>query len=277
MISFIPNVSRSLDISGLEIVLFHSDNSDYLTEWNGTRLNDDYHRLYFIAGGSAEVTYDGHHCQLAEGRTYLFPTTRRFDYSCPSHLRLLNVCFKMTVQGGIDVLDLYPWSFEIQAQSASETFRSMTMIDENLTSEFFADQILVRSRILSLLSPHFRTRAKHRDLKRQRDVRRMAPVLRHIADNLRTGVKISELHLLAGMSRSHFVRKFQATFDVSPQDYVRKKRITLVKNELHSSDLPLSILAEDLGFSSSSHMSREFKHYTGYSPKKFRALDKIYG
>lgn len=265
-----------MDFSELEIVLFHSDNSEYEQEWNGTRLNDDYHRLYFIADGSADVIYDGNVCHLKAGRTYLFPTTRRFDYACRSHLKLLNVCFKMTVQGGIDVLDLYPWNFEFEAELPNAVLRSMTQIDEKLTSQAFADQIMVRSLILALLSPHFNTRAKHRDLKRQQDVRRMAPVLRHIADNLRKGVKVSELHKLAGMSRSHFVRKFQETFDTSPQDYVRKKRITLVKRELYVSDLPLAILAENLGFSSPSHMSREFKLHTGYAPKDFRDLDKIY-
>ncbi|MEP2707621.1 MAG: AraC family transcriptional regulator [Roseibium sp.] len=265
-----------MNFSELEIVLFHSDNSEYEQEWNGTRLNDDYHRLYFIAGGTADVTYDGNDCHLKAGRTYLFPTTRRFDYYCQSHLKLLNVCFKMTVQGGIDILDLHPWNFVYEAPSYDATLQSMTQIDEKLASKGFADQIMVRSQILSLLSPHFNTRAKHRDLKRQQDVRRMAPVLRHVADNLRKGVKVSELHKLAGMSRSHFVRKFQETFDTSPQDYVRKKRIALVKRELFSSELPLSVLAEDLGFSSPSHMSREFKLHTGYAPKDFRELDKIY-
>ena len=64
-----PQMNPSL----LDVRFLHADNSDYGEEWSGTRLNDDYHRLYHIVSGSAQVRYDGHDCTLTEGCSYLFP------------------------------------------------------------------------------------------------------------------------------------------------------------------------------------------------------------
>lgn len=256
--------------------IYHSDNSDYGTEWRGVRLNDDYHRLYLIAGGEAEVVYDGNARTLLAGHTYLFPTTRRFEYRCPSRLRLLNVCFKMTIDDGIDLLDLHPWAVEMPAVDMAGTLEAMTKIDAWVAKPSFAQQFALRAEIMALLSPHFRARETEQDRRRRKDVKRLAGVLRHITDNLKDGIKISDLPGIAGMSRSYFSKKFLATYGQSPQDFIRKQRVELVKRELHTSHLPLAVLAEDFGFSSASHLTREFKTHTGYTPKDFRELDRFY-
>lgn len=264
------------DIGPIHFDIYHSDNSDYGTEWQGLRLNDDYHRLYLIAGGEAEVVYNGIERTLMSGHTYLFPTTTSFRYRCPSKLRLLNICFKMTIDGGIDVLDLHPFAVEVPVMDMAATLDAMTRIDACVGKDGFSHQLALRGQIMTLLSPHFRARETEHDRRRRKDVQRLAGVLRHISEHLRTGVTIADLPAIAGMSRSYFSKKFLATYEMSPQDFIRKQRVELVKRELHTSHLPLSVLAEDFGFSSASHLTREFKHHTGYTPKDFRELDRFY-
>lgn len=263
-------------VGAVHFEIFHSDNTKYRQNWKGLRLNDDYHRLYFIAAGEAEVVYNGVRQKLLAGHTYLFPTTKRFDYMCPSQFHLLNVCFKMTLQNGLDALALQPFEVELPAMDMNATLAAMTKIDAVLTDPTFANQVLVRGHIMSLLAPHFRTSETENARKRRQDMRRLAPALRHITQHVRTGVKIADLPALTNMSRSYFAKKFQTTFEMTPQNYVRKQRIELVKRELRASRLPLSALAEDFGFSSASHMTREFKAHTGYTPKDFRALDRFF-
>ncbi len=268
--SVLPN------IGSLEFEIFHSDNADYGTEWNGLRLNDDYHRIYFIAGGEAQVCYNDTDLTLVEGHSYLFPTTTSFRYACPSRLWLLNICFKMTIQGGLDVLTLHPSTVEVPVADPAETLRMMAQIDTLVLKDTFSHQIALRGLILTLLSPHFRAQDTDRGRQRRRDMQRLAPVLRHIADRLRTGVRITDLPDIAGMSRSYFSRKFTETLGISAQDYVRRQRVEAVKRELRSSSLPLEALAEDLGYSSASHLSRDFKRHTGQTPASFRNLDRYY-
>lgn len=264
------------DMQPIHFEIYHSDNSDYGTEWQGLRLNDDYHRLYLIAGGEAEIIFNGKSRTLLAGHTYLFPTTTRFQYKCSSRLRLLNICFKMTIDNGIDVLDLHPWAIEVPVMDMAATLDAMTKIDSWVGKDGFSHQIALRGQIMTLLSPHFRARETEHGRRRRKDVKRLAGVLRHITDNLRSGIKISDLPAIAGMSRSYFSKKFLATYGMSPQDFIRKQRVELVKRELHTSNLPLAVLAEDFGFSSASHLTREFKHHTGFTPKGFRELDRFY-
>lgn len=266
----------STPIGTLHIEFFHSDNSVYGHEWNGVRRNDDYHRLYFIAEGEAEVTYNDITQTLTAGRTYLFPTTTRFVYSCPSHLRLLNVCFKMTLDNGLDALELHPFHVAVHTMDMTTTLHRMTEIDALLHKPSFAHQLSIRGKILSLLGPHFQAADTDQLRRRRSDMKRLAPALRYIEQNLKTGVRVADLPKLAAMSRSYFAKKFALTFEMSPQDYIRKQRIELVKRELRLSSQPISNLAEDLGFSSASHMSREFKQHTGYTPNKYRAHDRFY-
>lgn len=271
---WIPLLDKSA--GALHIDIFHSDNSTYGTEWNGVRLNDDYHRLYFIAEGEAEVTYNETTQKLVAGHTYLFPTTTLFRYACPSHLRLLNVCFKMTLDNGLDALDLHPFHVIVPAMDMTTTLNKMVEIDALVQKRSFAHQLSIRGQILTLLGPHFQASDTEKLRKRRKDMKRLAPALRYIEQNLETGITVADLPRLAAMSRSYFAKKFTMTFGMSPQDYIRKQRIELVKRELRLSSQPISNLAEDLGFSSASHMSREFKHHTGYTPKQFRAFDRFF-
>lgn len=266
----------SSSIGALRIEIFHSDNSVYGQEWNGVRRNDDYHRLYFIAEGEAEVTYNETTQALIAGHTYLFPTTTRFRYTCPSHLRLLNVCFKMTMDNGLDALVLHPFHVAIPAMDMTTTLHMMTEVDDLVQKQSFAHQLSIRGKILSLLGPHFQAADTDQLRKRRKDMQRLAPALRYIEQNLQSGIKVADLPQLAAMSRSYFAKKFALTFEMSPQNYIRKQRIELVKRALRLSSQPISNLAEDLGFSSASHMSREFKRHTGYAPKQFRAFDRFY-
>jgi len=264
------------NIGGIEFEIFHSDNSHYGTEWKGLRLNDDYHRLYFVLDGAAEVIYNGNVRQITQGNTYLFPTTTSFKYSCPDKLQLLNVCFKMTLLDNLDVLTLHPWAVEVQCADIARTRVKMEKIDALTHKETFSHQIALRGHILTLLAPHFRAKETDRDRKKRRDAERLAPVIQFISDNIKSGITIGELPDVARMSRAYFSKVFHATFEVSPQDYVRRQRVELVKRELRLTGTPVAILAEDFGFSSASHLTREFKSHTGYSPKQYRELDSVY-
>ncbi|MEP0521882.1 MAG: AraC family transcriptional regulator [Hyphomicrobiales bacterium] len=263
-----------MDLSQLGIRFFHADDSEYGTAWHGVRFADDYHRLYHIVRGSAHVTYDGIECELLEGCSYLFPPTASFRYRCPDNLRLQNVCFKMTMLGGVDILALRPWHFEISRSDPASMKMNMTQIHDGLNQPGFADRIDMHGRLLQLLAPHFDIHETIADRKRRYNVERLASALRHIATNLRSGVHVSDLPTIAGMSRSHFIRTFTAALGLSPQTYIRRQRVELIKIDLQGTSKSLAVLADESGYSSASHMTREFKKITGFTPKEYRLIEQ---
>ena len=264
-------------MENIELHYFHSDNSKYGTEWNGVRRGDDYHRLYFVAEGEAEVKYDENLQVLRAGHSYLFPKTRRFEYRCPKYFRLLNICFLMQLPGSIDVLDVQPYKVEIKQQDPESFARTMAAMGENLHSQQFATQVSLRGQTLSLIAPHFNAQMPASILRRRIAIERLKPALDYIRANITTPIHVGNLCSLVNMSRSHFAKVFTETFGVSAQDYIRQLRIEQVKVMLRNQADPIANIADDFGYSSASHLTHEFKIHTGYSPKDYRNMKQFYG
>jgi AraC family transcriptional regulator len=77
------------------------------------------------------------------------------------------------------------------------------------------------------------------------------------------------MSVLAGMSPSHFARKFRQSTGLSLSRFVNRRRI-LRSLETLKTDASLVSIALDLGFSSQSHFTRLFSGLTGMTPAKYR-------
>lgn len=73
-----------------------------------------------------------------------------------------------------------------------------------------------------------------------------------------------------GVSNSHFRNAFHAHTGFSPRQYYIQLRLRQVKNLLRNSSMSLKEIAGQLGYSSASHLSAEFKKVLGTSPIQWR-------
>ncbi|WOK07955.1 helix-turn-helix transcriptional regulator [Imperialibacter roseus] len=99
--------------------------------------------------------------------------------------------------------------------------------------------------------------------------------LRDVVNNhLFSGLSLEDLARLASMSVSTFQRSFQASFQQSPANYIRTKRLERAKELLGVSDLSVGEIAFQTGFSDVSHFSRTFKASFRLSPSDYRNSTK---
>ncbi len=84
------------------------------------------------------------------------------------------------------------------------------------------------------------------------------------------GIKIESLAAGSGMSRSHFFRQFKRCIGVSPQHVIDEERVAYALRALGASDIMLSTLSEQLGFSAPAHFTRFFVQHLGCTPSQFR-------
>jgi AraC-like DNA-binding protein len=80
----------------------------------------------------------------------------------------------------------------------------------------------------------------------------------------------SELAAAAGTSVRTFERRFRATFQVTPQQYLRKLRIRVACRQLVFSTRTLAEVALESGFADQSHFSHEFRRQMGRTPRAYR-------
>ena len=89
---------------------------------------------------------------------------------------------------------------------------------------------------------------------------------RILTDRYSEQLDIQELARTLGVAYSHFRREFKAKTGYSPWKYVLHVRLSRVCRFLLSSEATLEEIAFTVGFSSSSHLSAQFKKEYGLSP-----------
>ncbi len=83
--------------------------------------------------------------------------------------------------------------------------------------------------------------------------------------------RLHDLVARTGMSPKHLCTIFGATVGVTPHQYLLSVRLERVRRALADTDLSITELAGEFGFSSSQHLSRMFAKRFGSSPRAFRA------
>ena len=94
--------------------------------------------------------------------------------------------------------------------------------------------------------------------------------LDYVGDNLAADLSLAEIAREVGMSPYHFSRMFRISTGLSPHQYVMRQRIERAKALLKHTDLPVGVVAREVGFASSSHFAQQFRRLVGFVPSAFR-------
>ncbi len=97
-------------------------------------------------------------------------------------------------------------------------------------------------------------------------------VLDYIHDHLEQDIKLADLAKLLGMSQYHFSYLFKQTIGTSPHQYLLQQRVERAKQLLKQQpDQSIMEIALECGFNSHSHLSKQFRQFTGITPTAYRA------
>lgn len=99
---------------------------------------------------------------------------------------------------------------------------------------------------------------------------RILNVLNHIENNPGKDLSNKNLADISRLAINAFTRLFTEETDMSPQRFVRKKRIDKACVLLHHSDDSIDEIAVRTGFANRYHFTRIFTQHTGLSPAKYR-------
>jgi AraC family transcriptional regulator len=99
---------------------------------------------------------------------------------------------------------------------------------------------------------------------------RVQKVLRHINARLAEQLPNDELAALAGVSESHFRRIFLDAMGIPPHRYIQGRRLAQARKLLVMSDLAISVISDECGFYSQSHLTKCFQAAHAVTPAAYR-------
>lgn len=259
------NIKFSLDGYGISTP---SAEWPYLINSNVTR-----NRLYYICEEGASYHYRGVQKPFIKGHLYIIPAAMGVKFSLEKetfrhvyvdYVDVSGVIFSNVVE--IDVKE-YPFIeyqleslrcfMEIYVPNGANKFPGSTRtlfykyqsrIITACTTIFY-DVVEITPYVVNI--PHTISRC-----------------LEYISKNYINNITIEELAQMSGMSQSYFTKLFRKYTGKTPHNYLKDFRLDVAVNLLRE-EIPISEVAELVGFQYNSSFTAVFKKKYGCSPKRF--------
>ncbi|MBY4677633.1 helix-turn-helix domain-containing protein [Marinobacterium arenosum] len=97
-----------------------------------------------------------------------------------------------------------------------------------------------------------------------------AETLDWAVQNLSAGISVDQLAERANMSRRTFDRKFRASLNMTPNEWLSQQRIELAKQLLEGTELSVEQIATLAGFDNAVTLRHNFRKYLQLSPLQYR-------
>jgi LacI family transcriptional regulator len=105
----------------------------------------------------------------------------------------------------------------------------------------------------------------------------VAAAIRFIRDQSHRPIQVGDVLDAVSVSRRLLERRFRARLDHSVWDEIRQAHLRKAKALLSGTELPMSEVAVNSGFSESKQLSVVFRHETGMTPTQYRGRFRSHG
>ena len=99
---------------------------------------------------------------------------------------------------------------------------------------------------------------------------RVSEAVRFIKENISKGITSKEVSSRCFISTKQLVRIFQKNLGTTPSEYIRRCKIDYARRLLLETDIQISEIAEQLGFTEVTAFINFFRRYEDITPAKFR-------
>jgi len=251
----------------------------------------DFAELVIIRSGTGIHFTQGASYQVSAGDVFLIEKGFAHGYRNPQDLYLCNILFdeELLKQNIIDIREMpgYHAIFHLEpAYRQEHGFRhrlrlqkpqldAVCAIAESMNQELEQENAGLGSRALAyalfieLIVTLSRMYVSGESL-HNRVIHRLARVFTYMEQHITSPVSLDELIDVSGMSASTLTRAFRRSTGLSPISYHLRMRIDRARALLQDTQLTITDIAYELGFSDSNYFSRQFRKIVGIPPRMYR-------
>ncbi len=117
----------------------------------------------------------------------------------------------------------------------------------------------------------YKSRKSHREIPP-----RISEVMSYIDKYYTADLGIEELAAHVKLSASHLHARFKEFVGITPHHYLIKRRMRAARHSLATSDMPIKVIASDIGYANTESFCRAFKEHFGITAAGYRRKYMIY-
>ncbi len=158
---------------------------------------------------------------------------------------------------------------QLSIDQLAQVTRLVAEMEEELNGRNRGYRFMATTHLMRLIA--YLSRAySQQELDQTRPVTQISELLGYMERHSAEPLTVTDLMGIANMSQTSLMRKFHEVLGRSPINYLIRLRIAKARQLLRGTDLPISDIAFEVGFSDSNYFARQFRHITGISPKECR-------
>lgn len=203
---------------------------------------------------------------------HMHADVRHGRLSGPPDVRLLGGYFQFDSADAALLVSLLPRVVHVSGEERLATLVQL-IADEARANRAGSELVLSRLVEVLLIEAMRSRQGDHapQGLLRGLSDERLASAIREMHNQVERSWTIAELAKSAGLSRSAFFDRFLRQVGLPPMSYLLEWRMALARDFLRR-DVPISEIAERVGYSSSSTFSTAFARHVGRPPAQYRRV-----
>ena len=254
----------------------------------------DFYELVIVTRGSAVHWLEGMEFPVTAGDVFLLQGRQRHYFHDRKDLDLINVMYdpkkvalpenELRRMPGYCAMFMLEPTYRRQHRFASRLHLKRVPLArvEQLVEEMECEcaekepgyEVTLRAKLLEVMI--FLSRAyTETDTTEAEALLRVGNVIGALENGFYKDWKLDDLVGIAHMSRSNLMRIFRQATGQSPIEYLVRLRIQRAMELLRSTDLSITEIAMEVGFSDSNYFARQFRRALGESPRSFRAKKSV--
>lgn len=260
------------------------------SDWNWTDVNSPFFRIYYVTKGTAQVTFVGRTITLRPNHLYVIPAFTSHNCSCNGCFEHYYLHIYEDDSSGCSILEDLDLPSEIPAEPLDLELMDMlyrtnpnsqiphsnpstydtpaTLMHNIIKNKHRAVHDRVASRgIIYLLLSHFLKDARPKNASTDN---RIIKVVNFIRKNINHDIDINTMAEICCLSKAHFIRLFKSEMNITPLQYIVKKKIEKAQLLLITQDMAIKEVAYSLGYDNYSYFTKLFKKQTGLTPHDYK-------
>lgn len=249
----------------------------------------DFTELVIVLLGNASHVVDLKEYTLKAGDVFVVNTNSAHGYKSTQNLKLCNIMFDLgklvdrdnelkQLPGFQSLFILEPFlrkehKFESKLELNPVSLNFVRELVELLSGEYTQQE----NGFKPVINTYFLTLIAYLSRQISSEKNKAAGKLFHLADafafiekNFLSAINIKSIAASTYFSTRQFGRIFKGTYNISPKEYIIKLRLEYALKLMYNTNIKLSQIAMESGFSDISFFSRQFRAKFGVSPKKYR-------